>query len=62
VTDEIITFAEAQLTEEVLGVREDYLVTARRTIDEDYGSLPNYLDALGVTSEQVDRLRASLLA
>jgi protein-tyrosine phosphatase len=43
-------------------VREDYLVTARRTIDEDYGSLPNYLDALGVTSEQVDRLRASLLA
>jgi protein-tyrosine phosphatase len=62
VTDEIITFAEAQLTEEVLGVREDYLVTARRTIDEDYGSLPNYLDALGVTGEQVDRLRASLLA
>jgi protein-tyrosine phosphatase len=61
VTDEIITFAEAQLTEEVLGVREDYLVTARRTIEEDYGSLPNYLDALGVTSEQVDRLRASLL-
>lgn len=62
VTDEIITFAEAQLTEEVLGVREDYLAAARRTIDEDYGSLPNYLDALGVTSDQLDRLRASLLA
>jgi protein-tyrosine phosphatase len=60
-TDEIVTFAEARLTDEVLGVREDYLSAARRTIDEKYGSLPNYLDALGVTSEQVDRLRASLL-
>lgn len=62
VTDEMLTFAEAQLTQEVLGVREDYLAAARRTIDEEYGSLPNYLDALGVTSEQVDRLRANLLA
>jgi len=62
VTDEMLTFAEAQLTQEVLGVREDYLAAARRTIDEEYGSLPNYLGALGVTSEQVDRLRANLLA
>lgn len=61
-TDEIITFAEARLNEEVLGVREDYLAAARHTIDEDYGSLPNYLDALGVTGDQVDRLRANLLA
>jgi protein-tyrosine phosphatase len=62
VTDEMLTFAEAQLTEEVLGVREDYLATALRTVDADYGSLSNYLDALGVTTEQVDRLRANLLA
>jgi protein-tyrosine phosphatase len=61
-TDEIITFAEARLTEEVLGVREDYLSAARRTIDEKYGSLPNYLDALGVTSDQVSRLRGSLVS
>ncbi|KAA0079674.1 tyrosine-protein phosphatase [Mycolicibacterium sp. P9-64] len=61
-TDEILTFAEAQLTEEVLGVREGYLATALHTVAEDYGSLPNYLDALGVTSEQVDRLRTNLLA
>jgi protein-tyrosine phosphatase len=61
-TDEIITFAEARLTEEVLGVHEDYLSAARRTIDEDYGSLPGYLAALGVTGDQVDRLRASLLS
>ena len=33
------TFAEARLTEEVLGVREEYLDTARRTIDAEFGSL-----------------------
>jgi protein-tyrosine phosphatase len=60
-TDEIITFAEARLTEEVLGVHEDYLAAARRTIDEEYGSLPNYLDALGVPPGDVDRLRVNLL-
>jgi protein-tyrosine phosphatase len=61
-TDEIITFAEARLTEEVLGVREDYLSAARRTIDDKYGSLPNYLGALGVTSDQVTRLRGALVS
>jgi protein-tyrosine phosphatase len=60
-TDEIVTFAEARLTEEVLGVHEDYLSAARRAIEEDYGSLPNYLDSLGVTGDQVERLRANLL-
>ncbi len=60
-TDEIITFAEARLTDEVLGVREEYLDVARRTIDESYGSLPNYLSALGVTTEQVASLRVALL-
>ena len=42
----------------VLGV---YLDTARTVIDEKYGSLANYLEALGVTAEQLDRLRTSLL-
>ena len=60
-TDEIVTFAEARLTEEVLGVREVYLDTARAVIDDKYGSLANYLEALGVTAEQLDRLRTSLL-
>jgi protein-tyrosine phosphatase len=60
-TDEIITFAEARLTDEVLGVREDYLDAARRTIDSEYGSLPNYLAAVGVTTGQVRSLRAALL-
>lgn len=60
-TPEIITFAEARLTEEVLGVREEYLDAARRTIDADYGSLPNYLATLGVTDDQVKRLHSALL-
>lgn len=59
-TPEIVTFAEARLTEEVLGVREEYLDAARRTIDTEFGSLPAYLSAIGVTDEQVSRLRAAL--
>jgi protein-tyrosine phosphatase len=60
-TPEIVTFAEARLTEEVLGVREEYLDAARRTIDSEYGSLPGYLESLGITDDEVSRLRASLL-
>jgi len=60
-TPEIITFAEARLNEEVLGVREDYLETSRRAIDRDYGSVPKYLEAIGVTADQVARLREALL-
>ncbi len=59
-TDEMVTFAEARLTEEVLGVREAYLDTARKAIDDQYGSLAKYLEALGVTSEQLDLLRGAL--
>nr|WP_090277278.1 tyrosine-protein phosphatase [Mycolicibacterium komanii]CRL71548.1 protein tyrosine/serine phosphatase [Mycolicibacterium komanii] len=60
-TDEIVTFAEAQLNEEVLGVREDYLDTARRSIVENYGSVHGFLEAVGVTDDEVARLRAVLL-
>ena len=60
-TPEVITFAEARLTDEVLGVREDYLDTARRTILDNYGSLEDYLAAAGVTAEDVRRLRQQLL-
>jgi protein-tyrosine phosphatase len=60
-TPETVTFAEARLTDEVLGVREDYLDTARRTIREQYGSLKGYLDAAGVTAEDLRRLRGALL-
>jgi len=59
-TDETITFAEARLTDEVLGVREEYLESARRSIEENYGGLRGYLAAAGVTDDDVARLRAAL--
>jgi protein-tyrosine phosphatase len=61
VTPEVMTFHEARLSDEVLGVREDYLVTARQTIDDGYGSLDGYLTAAGITAADVDRLRDTLL-
>ena len=60
-TPEVITFAEAQLTAAVLGVREEYLATARRIIDVDYGGLTGYLESAGVTDDDVARARKSLL-
>ncbi|WP_299557182.1 tyrosine-protein phosphatase [uncultured Mycolicibacterium sp.] len=60
-TPEVVTFAEARLTDEVLGVREDYLEAAWRTIDTEFGSLPRFLDAAGVAEETVRRLRKVLL-
>jgi len=53
--------AEARLSDEVLGVREDYLEAARRSIEENYGSLSGYLEAAGVTAEDVARVRTALL-
>lgn len=61
-TPEVITFAEARLTDEVLGVREEYLEAAWRVRDEKYGSLGGFLDVSEVTPEQIDRLRAALQA
>lgn len=60
-TPEVVTFAEARLTDEVLGVREDYLDASRRSIAQNYGSLRGYLEASGVTAEDLARVRAALL-
>lgn len=60
-TPEVITFAEARLTDEVLGVREEYLATARRVIDDEFGGLPGFLTATGVTDDDVKRARVALL-
>ncbi|MCB0949318.1 MAG: tyrosine-protein phosphatase [Mycobacterium sp.] len=57
---EVLEFAEARLTEAVLGVREEYLDVARRTLDDEFGSLEGYLEAAGLTDEDVSRLRATL--
>ena len=60
-TPEAVTFAEARLTDEVLGVREEYLAAARQTIDETYGSLDAYLRAAGVSAADIDAVRRVLL-
>jgi protein-tyrosine phosphatase len=53
--------AEARLTDAVLGVREEYLDAARRTIDDQFGSLTGYLESADVTDEDIRRLRKVLL-
>lgn len=58
---EIISFAEARLTDEVLGVREEYLDAAWRTLEESYGSPSGFLQAAGVTDADLAGLRATLL-
>jgi len=57
---EIMEVAEAKLTDAVLGVREEYLDIARRTVDAEFGSLPGYLEAAGVTADDLARLRTVL--
>ncbi len=61
-TPEVVTFTEARLSDGVLGVREEYLVAARQTIDEEFGSLDRYLLDAGVTAADLGALRGALLA
>jgi protein-tyrosine phosphatase len=61
VTPELMAFTEARLSDEVLGVREEYLDAARRTIDDQFGSLDGYLQSAGVSGTDVGRLRDALL-
>ncbi|MBS4727869.1 tyrosine-protein phosphatase [Mycobacterium sp. SM1] len=61
-TPEVVTFVEARLCGEVLGVREEYLAAARQAIDQSYGSLDGYLRAAGVTATDVTRVRGALLS
>jgi protein-tyrosine phosphatase len=56
-----MTFTEARLSDEVLGVNEEYLDAARQTIDENYGSLDGYLRSADITEADVRRLREALL-
>ena len=60
-TPEVASFAESRLTEEVLGVREEYLDSAHRVLNETYGGLRGYLSAAGVAADDIARLRAQLL-
>ncbi|BBY06536.1 tyrosine-protein phosphatase [Mycobacterium noviomagense] len=60
-TPEVMTFTEARLSDEVLGVRPEYLAAARQSIDETFGSLDVYLRDAGITDDDVHRLRVALL-
>jgi protein-tyrosine phosphatase len=57
----LLAFTEARLSDEVLGVREQYLDTARRTIDDNFGSLEGYLRSADITEDDITRLRSTLL-
>ncbi|OBC01260.1 phosphotyrosine protein phosphatase [Mycobacterium sp. 852013-50091_SCH5140682] len=58
---EVISFAEARLTDEVLGVREEYLDAAWRALEKTYGSTSGFLKAAGVTDADLAGLRTTLL-
>jgi protein-tyrosine phosphatase len=60
-TPELLSTTEARLSEEVLGVRSEYLDAARRTIDDNFGSLDGYFRSAGITEDDVHRLRGALL-
>ena len=61
VTPELMALTEARLADDVLGVRAEYLSSARRAVDEQFGSLDGYLRRAGVAESDVDRLREALL-
>lgn len=60
-TPELISLTEARLSEEVLGVRAEYLDAARRTIDDTFGSLDGYFRSAGITDADIHRLRDALV-
>ena len=59
-TPDVAEVAEARLTDSVLGVQEAYLDAARGALIEDFGSMSGYLDATGVSAEDVAKLREVL--
>jgi protein-tyrosine phosphatase len=59
-TPEVVTFTEARLSDGVLGVRPEYLAAARKTIDEEFGSLDAYLGDAGISAADLDRLSNEL--
>lgn len=58
---EAAEFTEARLSNDVLGVRAEYLDAAFDSVRADHGSVAGYLRAAGITDEETARLRAALL-
>jgi len=59
-TPELMDYVRSRLPDQVLGVREEYLDAARKTIDDQYGSLHRFLDAAGVDDDTMLRAQAAL--
>ena len=53
-TPEVVTFTEARLSDEVLGVREEYLAAARQTIDETSARWTATCATAGITEADID--------
>ncbi|WP_067688094.1 tyrosine-protein phosphatase [Nocardia jejuensis] len=51
-----------ELSDDLLGVRPDYLESATKSMLDMYGSTEGYLAEVGITPEQRDALRARLIA
>lgn len=60
IPEEMAELTETRLSDDVLGVREEYLDAALRVLDDEHGSLDGYLAAAGVTATDLDKLRAAL--
>ncbi|MGV0780982.1 tyrosine-protein phosphatase [Mycolicibacterium sp. XJ775] len=58
---EAITYAEARLSDDVLGVREEYLDAAWKKLDAAYGSVQGFLEAAGVSPDDLAALRNNLV-
>lgn len=56
-----VEFTEARLSDDVLGVRPEYLEAALSQVEADFGSVTGYLQAAGVTDEELAALRTALL-
>lgn len=58
---EAAEFTAERLSDDVLGVREEYLDAAFETIRDDHGSLAGYLRGAGVTDQELTALRVALV-
>lgn len=57
---EAAEFTAVRLSDDVLGVRPEYLEAAWDTVRDDYGSVSGYLRAAGLTAAEIDALRTAL--
>ncbi len=60
IPSEVAELTEARLSDDVLGVRPEYLDSALRVVAAEYGSVQGYLQFTGVTEDQLAKLRSAL--